>query len=85
VEIDLVKLVGKGQTLRGVVEGDAVPRTFIPQLIELWRDGRFPVDQLITTFPFEQINDAIDSTNRADTVKPVLTFPTTAGHGPRPS
>jgi Zn-dependent alcohol dehydrogenase len=74
VQIDLVKLVTKGQTLRGVIEGDAVPQTFIPQLIEHWQAGRFPVDQLITTFPFEQINDAIAATTRADVAKAVLTF-----------
>ena len=74
IQLDLVKLVGKGQTLRGVIEGDAVPRTFIPPLIELWRDGLFPIEQLITTFGFEQINEAIDATARAVAVKAVLTF-----------
>jgi Zn-dependent alcohol dehydrogenase len=73
IELDQAKLVGKGQTLRGVVEGDAVPRTFIPRLIDLYRNGQLPVDRLVTTFPMEQINDAIMATRQGEVVKAVLT------------
>jgi Zn-dependent alcohol dehydrogenase len=72
IDLDLAKLVGKGQTLRGVVEGNAVPRTFIPQLINLYRNGLLPVDQLVTTFPLDEINEAIAATQRGDVVKAVL-------------
>ncbi len=34
-------LVG-GQSLRGIVGGDSLPRRTIPQLLEFWRQGRFP-------------------------------------------
>jgi Zn-dependent alcohol dehydrogenase len=74
LEIDLAKLVSKGQTLRGAMEGDAVPTTFIPRLVDLWRQGRFPAEEVITTFPFEAINDAIQTTIRGEAVKAVLTF-----------
>lgn len=72
IDIDLAKLVGNGQTLRGVVEGDAVPRSFIPQLIRLYREGRLPVDKLVTRFSLDEINDAIDATQRGNVVKAVL-------------
>ncbi len=72
IELDLGKLVGSGQTVRGVVEGDAVPRQFIPQLIDLYRSGRLPVDRLVTTFGLGEINDAIAATQRGDVVKAVL-------------
>lgn len=61
-----------GRTLTGVIEGDADPHTFIPELIELWRTGKFPFDKLIQTFPLEKINDAIDSFRSGRVVKPVL-------------
>lgn len=63
-----------GRRLSGVIEGDADPRTFVPMLIELYRAGRFPFDQLITTFPFERINEAIDASISGDVVKPVVVF-----------
>ena len=72
IEIDLAKLVGNGQTLRGVVEGEAVPRSFIPKLIQLYREGQLPVDRLVTTFALAEINDAIAAALRGDVVKAVL-------------
>jgi Zn-dependent alcohol dehydrogenase len=72
IALDQAKLVAKGQTLRGVVEGDAVPRTFIPRLIDLHRNGQLPVERLVTTFPLGEINDAIRATRQGDVVKAVL-------------
>ena len=63
-----------GRSLVGVIEGDAIPASFIPEMIELYRSGAFPFDQLITTYPFEQINDAIDAVHAGKVIKAVLTF-----------
>jgi aryl-alcohol dehydrogenase len=61
-----------GRTLMGIVEGDAVPQVFIPRLIELWQQGRFPFDRLIKTFPLDQINEAEQAAVTGAVVKPVL-------------
>jgi aryl-alcohol dehydrogenase len=61
-----------GRTLTGVIEGDADAHTLIPQLIELWRDGRFPFDKLTSTYPLEKINDAINDLRSGRVLKPVL-------------
>ncbi|UIX29173.1 NAD(P)-dependent alcohol dehydrogenase [Streptomyces sp. GQFP] len=61
-----------GKQLGSVVEGDADPRTFIPHLIKLWRDGRFPFDRLIEKYPFAAINEAERASLEGRTVKPVL-------------
>lgn len=63
-----------GRSLIGVIEGDSVPAKFIPRLIELYQKGRFPFDKLISTFPFEQINEAIDAAHHGKVVKAVLTY-----------
>jgi aryl-alcohol dehydrogenase len=63
-----------GRRLSGVIEGDADPQTFIPRLIELYREGKFPIDRLVQKFPFEQINEAIDAANAGSVVKPILVF-----------
>ncbi|MGO9572072.1 MAG: hypothetical protein ACLP5H_31505 [Desulfomonilaceae bacterium] len=31
----------------GIIQGDAVPQRFIPQLIELYRAGHFPCNRLV--------------------------------------
>lgn len=63
-----------GRRLSGVIEGDADPRTFLPTLIELYREGKFPFDRLIETFPFHQINDAIVASQSGKVIKPVVVF-----------
>lgn len=63
-----------GRTVRGIIEGDAVPDRFIPAMIELYRQGRLPFDRLIQTFPFEDINRAVAASERGEVVKAVLTF-----------
>jgi aryl-alcohol dehydrogenase len=70
--IDTNALLSTGRILRGVVEGHSVPQVFIPQLIDLWRAGRFPIDRLIRTYDFDQINDAGEAALAGDVVKPVL-------------
>ncbi|WP_399082579.1 NAD(P)-dependent alcohol dehydrogenase [Streptomyces sp. BBFR2] len=64
-----------GRSLVGVVEGDADPHEFIPRLIALHRAGRFPFDRLLTEFPVEKINEAIDAAHHGAVVKPVVIFP----------
>ncbi|TDC61115.1 NAD(P)-dependent alcohol dehydrogenase [Actinomadura sp. GC306] len=61
-----------GRTVKGIIEGDAVPQTFIPKMIELWRQGRFPFDRLITSYQLDQINQAEADTQSGKVVKPVL-------------
>jgi len=63
-----------GLSIRGIVQGDSVPDAFIPRLIDLHMSGRFPFDKLVTKYPFERINQAIDDQAAGKIVKPVFTF-----------
>ena len=72
VAVDVVNLVARGLRIVGTNQGDAVPRTFIPQLIELYRRGRLPVDKITTCFPFAEINQAAAASLNGSVIKPVL-------------
>lgn len=61
-----------GRTIKGIIEGDAIPDLFIPKLIELYKQGRFPFDKMITYYPFEEINKAVKDMEAGRVVKPVL-------------
>jgi aryl-alcohol dehydrogenase len=61
-----------GKTVTGILEGDAVPRVLIPELIDLWRTGRLPFDRLIRTYPISDINRAEADMASGETIKPVL-------------
>jgi aryl-alcohol dehydrogenase len=63
-----------GQTVRGIIEGDSDPDVFIPELIAHWRAGRLPLEKLVATFPFAEINAAIAAQHHGDCVKVVLTM-----------
>lgn len=72
---DLGTVLTFGQTVRGIIEGDSDPDVFIPELIAHWRAGRLPLEKLVKTFPFAQINQAIAAQHHGDCVKVVLTLP----------
>ncbi|MGA9372687.1 MAG: NAD(P)-dependent alcohol dehydrogenase [Solirubrobacterales bacterium] len=74
VSLDVNDILSVGRTVRGIVEGESIPRTFIPQLVSLWEKGLFPVDRLIETFDFDQINEAAEKAQKGEVVKPVLTL-----------
>jgi len=61
-----------GRGLRGIIEGDSIPDEFIPTLIKLHAQGRFPFDKLITPFEFRDIQAAIDASERGRVIKAVL-------------
>jgi aryl-alcohol dehydrogenase len=61
-----------GRRIMGIVQGDVVSRTFIPELIELFRQGRFPFDRLVKFYPFEQLNEAMADSESGVTIKPIL-------------
>ena len=65
-------LIMNGRTARGIIEGDAIPDLFIPKLIELYRQGRFPFDRMITFYPFDEINKAVEEMEKGLVIKPVL-------------
>lgn len=71
--IDIVALL-QGKTLQGQIFGDADPHRVIPQLLDWYRSGQFPVDRLIQTYPFAEINAAAADAASGKTVKPVLLF-----------
>ena len=75
VALDMSTILALGRTVRGVVEGDSVPDVFIPALIELYRQGRFPFDRLVTFYDFEELNRAADDSEAGRVVKPIVRMP----------
>jgi aryl-alcohol dehydrogenase len=67
-----------GRRIMGIVQGDVVSRAFIPELIELYRQGRFPFDRLVKFYDFDQVNQAMADSESGVTIKPILRFETAA-------
>lgn len=64
-------LVG-GHTYRGITEGDSDIDTYLPELMRLHLDGKFPFDRLVKTYPLASINEAVAEQHEGLCVKAVL-------------
>jgi aryl-alcohol dehydrogenase len=65
----------EGRIVRGVVQGESVPKDFIPRLVDLITDGKFPIDKLIKFYDFADINLAAQESSAGIAIKPVLRMP----------
>jgi aryl-alcohol dehydrogenase len=65
-------LLMNGRSVKGILGGDAIADLFLPRLIELYLQGRFPFDRLITFYPFDEINRAVRDMEEGRVIKPVL-------------
>ncbi len=62
----------QGRSIFGILEGDAISDIFIPMMIELYRQGRFPFDRMITFYSLDQINEAVADAESGKVLKAVL-------------
>lgn len=60
------------RTIKGVIEGDAVPQLFIPKLVDFYRKGQFSIDKLSKLYNFSDIDQAFEDSKNGKTVKPIL-------------
>ena len=72
--VDMASLLMQGKTLRGCIEGDAVPAELVPRLIEFYRQGQLPLEKLVTVYAFADINRAIEDAKGGRVVKAVLSM-----------
>ena len=61
-----------GRSVRGVIQGDSVPETFIPKLVDLMLAGQLPVERMMTFYDLADINRAAADAAQGTTIKPVL-------------
>ncbi|MGB7504275.1 MAG: zinc-binding dehydrogenase, partial [Mycobacterium sp.] len=68
-------LVAEGRSLIGSYLGSSVPARDIPRFVELWREGRLPVEALVSsTVTLDQINSAMDELADGRAVRQVIEF-----------
>lgn len=70
LELESATFIGK--TIVNILEGSVDPQVFVPRMIALWQEGRFPFDRLIEEFPLDRINEAEQSSLAGGVIKPVL-------------
>jgi aryl-alcohol dehydrogenase len=72
--VDAIDLLQNGKVVRGSVEGDSDPQEMVPRMLRMNAAGDLPLDDLVTTYPFTEINTAIADVLAGRVVKPVLVW-----------
>ena len=73
--VEAVDFADNSQRLLGSKMGSTQPHLDIPKLVDLYRQGRLKLDELITArYPLEAINEAIAAVKRGETVRNVIMF-----------
>ena len=73
--VNIVSLVAEERTLKGSYIGTCVPSRDIPRFIRLFKDGRLPVDRLLSgTLTLDQINPAFDALADGMAVRQIIRF-----------
>jgi aryl-alcohol dehydrogenase len=65
----------QGRKVLGVMQGESVPKEFIPKLADYIVSGQMPVERLINFYDLADINRAADDAAKGTTIKPVLRLP----------
>jgi alcohol dehydrogenase len=68
-------LVAEERTIKGSYIGTCVPSRDLPRYIDLYKQGRLPVDKLMSArLKLEQINEGFDRLHEGKAVRQVVTF-----------
>jgi S-(hydroxymethyl)glutathione dehydrogenase/alcohol dehydrogenase len=64
-----------GRVITGSAMGAVRPRIDIPRLIELYRNGRFKLDELVSKhYSFDKISEALAEMEKGDVIRNVIMF-----------
>jgi aryl-alcohol dehydrogenase len=74
LSFDTLDLLAGCKSVRGVIEGGGSARVMIPRMIDLYMQGRFPIDRLVRYYRPEQINDAVRDSLAGGVIKPIICF-----------
>ncbi|MGF6886492.1 Zn-dependent alcohol dehydrogenase [Nocardia sp. GAS34] len=68
-------LVAQGRSIVGSYLGSAVPARDIPEYVRMWREGRLPVERLVSSrLRLEDINHAMDELAAGHGLRQVIVF-----------
>ncbi|MBF9336864.1 alcohol dehydrogenase catalytic domain-containing protein [Microbacterium lacticum] len=74
-EISPLTITAEARTIIGSYLGSAVPARDIPRYAQLWREGRLPVEELISdTIALDDINTAMDTLADGKAIRQIIRF-----------
>ncbi|KAF2788529.1 GroES-like protein [Melanomma pulvis-pyrius CBS 109.77] len=74
LEVDTLDFLLSCKRLVGVIEGQSNPQQLIPQLLDLYHQGKFPINLISKCYPAECLSQAIEDLKSGIVVKPILSW-----------
>ena len=76
LELPLADVFGRGGALKSSWYGDCLPSRDFPMLIDLYRQGRLPLDKFVSeTIPLDGVEAAFEKMHHGDVLRSVVIFP----------
>src|SRR4051794_25419800 len=73
ITLPLLEIFGRGGAIKSSWYGDCLPSRDFPLLIDLYRQGRFPLQDFVTeTIPLDQVEAAFDKMHHGDVLRSVV-------------
>ncbi len=64
-----------GKTITGSVQGEIRPFIDVPKFMDMYMEGKLPVDKLITkSYSLDEINEGFEAMERGETIRSVIRF-----------
>jgi S-(hydroxymethyl)glutathione dehydrogenase/alcohol dehydrogenase len=75
VQFSAFELFYSSKTLRSSVYGDAQVRTFMPELLSLWKAGKLDLESMISRrIQLDEVNDAFRAMQAGEVIRTVIDF-----------
>jgi aryl-alcohol dehydrogenase len=71
---DMNTILLGGRKIQGIVEGDSVPDLFIPVMVDLIKQGRLRLPEIVSYYSLDQVNQAGEDSLSGKAIKPIMTF-----------
>jgi S-(hydroxymethyl)mycothiol dehydrogenase len=75
VELPAIEIFGRGGAIKSSWYGDCLPSRDFPMLIDLYLQGRFPLDAFVTeTIALKDVEQAFEKMHRGEVLRSVVVF-----------
>ncbi|MGY1593634.1 S-(hydroxymethyl)mycothiol dehydrogenase [Geodermatophilus sp. SYSU D00708] len=73
IELPLIEVFGRGGATKSSWYGDCLPSRDFPMLVDLYLQGRFPLDQFVTeAIGLDDVEEAFDNLRRGEVLRSVV-------------
>lgn len=74
LSIHMQSFMVSGKHYFGAVQGHSKTEEYIPQMIQWWKDGTFPIERLVEVFQYSDFARAVEAMKRGEVVKPIIAW-----------